>query len=69
MYFHLLDLMRRAKLTQRGLSNEIGITEVQFSKKLNRKYDWTVKEMLKIQHILNSILKTEYTLDYIFLTE
>lgn len=69
MYFHLSDLMRRASLTQRVLSNEIGITEVQFSKKLNGKFDWNVKEMLKIQEILNSKLKTEYTLDYIFLTE
>lgn len=69
MYFHLLDLMKRASLTQRVLSNEIGITEIQFSKKIHRKNDWTVREMLTIQHILNNILKTEYTLDYIFLTE
>ena len=66
MFRNLMAEMARAELNNKEMAEKIGIGEVAYGRKLKGASDWTIREMLAIQKIINKKLGTSYTLDYLF---
>lgn len=63
---NLLAELARAGYSNKAMAEKIGISEVPFGNKIKGKTDWTLREMVAIQKILNEEIGTSYTLDYLF---
>ena len=63
---NLLAELARAGFTNKAMAEKIDIGERPFGYKIKGITDWTLKEMVAIQKILNDELGTSYTLDYLF---
>ena len=69
MFYNLQDLMNRGNISQTELAKLIQLSFTSMHYRFNGSCDWKLKEMLKVQEVINTILNTEYTLDYIFKKE
>lgn len=58
--------MTRANIGNYKMAELLGITPQAFYKKLNSKGTWNLKEMNKIQEILQDATKLKLPLDYLF---
>ena len=61
------NLMSRAKLTFKALSDIIGISMSTIYNKKSGVSDWTLAEMVDIQKVLQEKTKQELPLDYLFM--
>lgn len=65
-YANLRAEMTRANIGNYQMADLIGLTPQAFYKKLNGNGTWNLKEMSKIQEILQGIIRKELSLDYLF---
>ena len=65
-YANLRAEMSRANIGNYKMAELVGITPQGFYKKLNGKGTWNLKEMNKIQEILQEATKLKLPLDYLF---
>ena len=65
-YANLRAEMTRANIGNYKMAQLVGITPQGFYKKLNGKATWNLKEMSKIQDILQHTTNLKLPLDYLF---
>ena len=65
-YRNLAAEMTRAGITSTELAQLAEMNPTSLSLKMNKKYEWKLKEMEKIQDIINKKLNQNYSLDYLF---
>lgn len=68
-YVNLRAEMTRANIGNYKMAQLVGITPQGFYKKLNGKGTWNLKEMNKIQEILQNTTNLKLPLDYLFAGE
>ena len=68
-YVNLRAEMTRANIGNYKMAQLVGITPQGFYKKLNGKGTWNLKEMNKIQDILQNTTNLKLPLDYLFAGE
>lgn len=69
MFYNLQDLMNRGNISQTELAKMVQISFTSMHYRFSGACDWKLREMLIVQKELNTILNTDYTLDYIFKKE
>ena len=66
MYRNLKAEMSRAGLSGIRLAEWLNISTTELYYKLNGKHEWKLKQMMATQKLLNELLKSDLTLEYLF---